>query len=84
MRLLVPVAYLSMALIFLIGFRVGLNITNSNVIDVGYSGVIGADRLTHGEGIYGEFPARQRIRRHVRSGQLLRLRAVRARLSVVR
>ena len=53
LRLLVPVAYLSMALIFLIGFRVGLNITSSNVIDVGYSGVIGADRLTHGEGIYG-------------------------------
>ena len=45
-----------MALIFLVGFRVGLNITNSNVIDVGYSGVIGADRLTHGEGIYGNFP----------------------------
>jgi hypothetical protein len=56
LRLLVPVAYLSMALIFLIGFRVGLNVTNSNVIDVGYSGVIGADRLTHGDGIYGEFP----------------------------
>ena len=28
-----------------VGFRVGLNVTNSNVIDVGYSGVIGADRL---------------------------------------
>jgi hypothetical protein len=56
-RPLVPVAYLSMALIFLVGFRVGLNVTNSNVIDVGYSGVIGADRLTHGKGIYGEFPA---------------------------
>jgi hypothetical protein len=56
LRLLVPVAYLSMALIFLIGFRVGLNVTNSNVIDVGYSGVIGADRLVHGEGLYGDFP----------------------------
>jgi hypothetical protein len=55
-RPLVPVAYLSMALIFLIGFRVGLNITNSNVIDVGYSGVIGADRLTHAESLYGDFP----------------------------
>jgi hypothetical protein len=56
LRLLVPVAYLSMALIFLVGFRVGLNITNSNVIDVGYSGVIGADRLMHGDGLYGDFP----------------------------
>jgi hypothetical protein len=56
-RPLVPVAYLSMALIFLVGFRVGLNVTNSNVIDVGYSGVIGADRLTHGKGVYGKFPA---------------------------
>jgi hypothetical protein len=25
----------------LIGFRVGLNVADSNVIDVGYSGVIG-------------------------------------------
>jgi hypothetical protein len=55
-RLLVPVAYLSMALIFLTGFRVGLNVTNSNVIDVGYSGVIGADRLTHGKDLYSGFP----------------------------
>jgi hypothetical protein len=55
-RMLVPVAYLSMALIFLTGFRVGLNVTNSNVIDVGYSGVIGADRLTHGKDLYGGFP----------------------------
>jgi uncharacterized membrane protein len=27
------------------------------VIDVGYSGVIGADRVTHGEALYGNFPA---------------------------
>jgi hypothetical protein len=54
---MVPTAYLAMAIVFLVGFRVGLNLTNSNVIDVGYSGVIGADRLTHGEGLYGHFPA---------------------------
>ena len=57
LRLLVPVTWLAVALIFLIGFRVGLNVTNSNVIDVGYSGVIGADRLTHGDALYGNFPA---------------------------
>lgn len=56
-RLLIPTAYLALALIFLVGFRVGLNLTNSNVIDVGYSGVIGADRITHGESIYGHFPS---------------------------
>ena len=31
---------------FLVGFRIGLNITDSNVIDVGYAGVIGADKIT--------------------------------------
>ena len=55
-RLPVPVRYLALALVFLVGFRVGLNITNSNVIDVGYSGVIGADRITHGVDLYGSFP----------------------------
>ena len=53
---LVPIRFLALALVFLIGFRVGLNLTDSNVIDVGYSGVIGADRLTHGEDLYGTFP----------------------------
>lgn len=57
LRLLVPVSYLAMALVFLVGFRIGLNLTNSNVIDVGYSGVIGADHVTHGQTIYGNFPA---------------------------
>jgi hypothetical protein len=57
LRLLVPVTWLALALIFLVGFRIGLNVTNSNVIDVGYSGVIGADRLTHGDELYGQFPA---------------------------
>ncbi|HEU4702968.1 MAG TPA: hypothetical protein VFS37_10840, partial [Conexibacter sp.] len=52
LRLLVPVSWLAVALVFLIGFRVGLNVTNSNVIDVGYSGVIGADRLLDGQPLY--------------------------------
>lgn len=54
--LLVPIAWLAIAAVFLIGFRVGLNATNSNVIDVGYAGVIGADRLADGEPLYGHFP----------------------------
>ncbi|MBS1869834.1 MAG: hypothetical protein JSS99_09230 [Actinobacteria bacterium] len=52
LRLLVPVSWLAVALVFLIGFRVGLNVTNSNVIDVGYSGVVGAHRLVHGQPLY--------------------------------
>jgi hypothetical protein len=55
-HLLVPASWLLVGLIFLVGFRVALNVTNSNVIDVGYSGVIGADRLTHGKQLWGNFP----------------------------
>jgi hypothetical protein len=56
LRLLVPVSWLAIAVVFLIGFRVGLNVTSSNVIDVGYAGVIGADKLAHGDRLYGAFP----------------------------
>ena len=45
-----------MLLVFLVGFRIGLNVTNSNVIDVGYAGVIGADKLIHGHHLYGGWP----------------------------
>jgi hypothetical protein len=55
-RLLVPVRWLGAALVFLIGFRVTLNLIDSNVIDVGYSGVIGADRLGDGADLWGAFP----------------------------
>jgi hypothetical protein len=51
-----PVWLLAAAAVFLAGFRVGLNWRSSNVIDVGYSGVIGADRIVHGESPYGHFP----------------------------
>jgi hypothetical protein len=51
-----PVWLLVGATVFLAGFRVGLNIRDSNVIDVGYSGVIGADRIWHGQSPYGNFP----------------------------
>ena len=53
----VPVAWLAVAVVFLVGFRIGLNVASSNVIDVGYSGVIGADRLLHGKELYGRFPS---------------------------
>jgi hypothetical protein len=51
-----PVYVLAAATVFLAGFRAGLNIRASNVIDVGYSGVIGADRIVHGQSPYGHFP----------------------------
>jgi hypothetical protein len=57
---LVPATWLVLGLIFLVGFRIGLNLTNSNVIDVGYSGVIGADRIVDGTELYGDFPADNR------------------------
>jgi hypothetical protein len=57
LRLLVPAPWLAVGVVFLIGFRVGLNITDSNVIDVGYAGVIGAQRITHDRPLYGAYPA---------------------------
>jgi hypothetical protein len=56
LRLIVPVSWLAIATIFLVGFRVGLNVTDSNVIDVGYAGVIGADKLLAGQHLYGHWP----------------------------
>jgi hypothetical protein len=57
LRPTVPVAVLAIAAVFLIGVRVALNVTDSNVIDVGYSGVIGADRIGDGKALYGNFPS---------------------------
>jgi hypothetical protein len=53
----VPVGWLAVATIFLVGFRIGLNVTDSNVIDVGYAGVIGAHRLMHDKPLYGHWPS---------------------------
>ena len=51
-----PVWLLAAATVFLAGFRVGLNVRASNVIDVGYSGVIGANRIMSGQAPWGNFP----------------------------
>ena len=51
---LVPVWLLVAGVVFLAAFRVGLNVTDSNVIDVGYAGVIGADRIVDGDGLYSD------------------------------
>lgn len=51
-----PAAWLLVAALFLMGFRVGLNMADSGAIDVGYAGVVGADRIAHGEPLYDNFP----------------------------
>ena len=51
-----PVWLLAAATVFAAGFRLGLNVRASNVIDVGYSGVIGAHRIANGESPYRHFP----------------------------
>lgn len=56
LRPTVPVTWLAIAVLFLIGFRIGLDVADSNVIDVGYSGVVGADRIGDGDTLYGNFP----------------------------
>jgi len=54
---LVPTQWLLWGVVFLLGLRIGLNILNSNVIDVGYAGVIGADKLIGGHLLYGLWPS---------------------------
>jgi hypothetical protein len=49
-----PAAWLMIAALFLLGFRGGLNVADSGVIDVGYAGVVGADRIVDGNSLYGE------------------------------
>src|SRR5512132_1653411 len=57
-----PVWLLAAATVFLAGFRIGLNLHGSNVIDVGYAGVIGAHRIVHGEMPYGHMPTQGTLR----------------------
>ena len=54
-----PAWALAVAAIFILGFRVGLNVeTQRGVIDVGYAGVIGASRIVDGQAPYGHMPIR--------------------------
>ncbi|MGI8728261.1 MAG: hypothetical protein ACR2K6_11370 [Solirubrobacterales bacterium] len=49
-----PTAALVVACVLLAGFRVGMNVFDSGVIDVGYAGVVGADKIADADAIYGE------------------------------
>jgi Glycosyltransferase family 87 len=57
LRLLIPAPWLAIGVVFLVGFRVGLNVTDANVIDVGYAGVIGAQRIVADRPLYGSYPS---------------------------
>jgi hypothetical protein len=52
-----PIAVLAIATVALVAGRITLNVVDSNVIDVGYSGVIGADRIADRKPLYGNFPS---------------------------
>ncbi|MCL5883432.1 MAG: DUF2029 domain-containing protein [Actinobacteria bacterium] len=45
------------ALMLLLVFRITINVADSNVVDVGYSGVIGAHRILEGQTPYGNMPS---------------------------
>ena len=54
-----PTWALAAAAVFLLGFRVGLNVeAPRGVIDVGLAGVVGADRILEGQAPYGNMPQR--------------------------
>ncbi|HVA32295.1 MAG TPA: hypothetical protein VMU58_13615, partial [Gaiellaceae bacterium] len=61
-RLLWPAWVLLAAAVFLAGFRTMQNIDTSNVIDVGYSGVIGAERIVNGQAPWGNFPVEGKLK----------------------
>jgi len=57
LRLSIPMPWLAVGLVFLLSFRVALNVTDGNVIDVGYAGVIGAKKVVDGQRLYGSWPS---------------------------
>jgi hypothetical protein len=57
-----PAWVLLAATVFLAGFRIGLNYQDSNVIDVGYAGVIGAQRIASGQSPYNHFPVEEDLK----------------------
>ena len=52
----VPLRWLAIGTLGLVGLRIAMNIGGA-VADIGYAGVVGADRIGHGEAVYGNFPA---------------------------
>lgn len=57
LSLSLPVWGLLILGIALLAFRIVLNVTDGNVIDVGYASVVGADKIGQGQSLYGGFPS---------------------------
>ena len=75
----IPVRWLAIAAIVLAVFRIGMNVVDSQVIDIGFANVVGADRIADGEGVYdGQLHPADRPRRLLRAVRLHLLRPVRA------
>ena len=51
-----PLWVMIVLIVILAGGRIGFNAYSSNVVDVGYAGVVGADRILDGRSPYGSFP----------------------------
>lgn len=56
LTLTLPVRWLAAGVVVLVCFRIALNLVNGNVIDVGYAGVIGAQRIATGGPLYRGYP----------------------------
>jgi fumarate reductase subunit D len=56
-RMLLPTGGLVLLGVALLVFRIVLNVTDGNVIDVGYASVVGASKIGSGETVYGVFPS---------------------------
>ena len=51
-----PIRWLAIAAVVLAIFRIGMNVVDSQVIDIGFANVVGADRIADGDGVYdGQF-----------------------------
>ncbi len=47
-----PLSWLAVGAVVLAGARIALNVVDSQVIDIGVAGVVGADRISHGQELY--------------------------------
>ena len=57
LRLNVGVRWLAAGVVLLVALRIVLNLVDSNVIDVGFANVVGAQKVIDGHALYGQFPA---------------------------
>ena len=74
---LAPIALLVAGIVLLGGFRIGLDVATGKVGDVGYGSAIGATRVLDGKAALQGQRRPGPALRHLRAGQLPRLRAVR-------